>query len=259
LPKCPKAGIAAPQVIRAVCAGSVHAGVSRHALPYSRGQHVRYPQALIGETPRVLTLCFSVIHSQSANIQPPRTSWTIHCIIGWNTRQLIPRWIPQISQHIATSWRLHIIIIIMGNHIGPVIKKIRNFNVKYYSAWAIEAREALEERGWMRWIDPATPTKEIKEENGSEIDIIEGLRAKALLSQSIGYEHKNRIHDCTTAAEIWSAFEDKFAYKSCEDEQRFKALLSQIRKTNAEDLDTFIASFDELAAQVGNAITDPIC
>jgi hypothetical protein len=89
----------------------------------------------------------------------------------------------------------------MSDHIGPVIKKICDFNVKYYAAWAIEAREALEGRGWMRCIDPATPTKEIKED-GSGIDIVEGLRAKALLSQSIGYEHKNRIRDCTAAAEI---------------------------------------------------------
>jgi hypothetical protein len=127
--------------------------------------------------------------------QPPRISRTIHCTIGWNTRQLIPCWIPQISQYIATSWRLHIIIIIMSDHIGPVIKKIRDFNIKYYAAWAIEAREALEERGWMKWINPATLTREIKEEDGSEINIIERLCAKALLSQSIGYEHKNRIRD----------------------------------------------------------------
>jgi hypothetical protein len=52
--------------------------------------------------------------------------------------------------------------------------------------------------------------------------------------------------------------EDEFAYKSREDEQRFKALLSQIHKTNAEDLNTFIAQFDELAAQAGNAISDPL-
>jgi hypothetical protein len=49
-----------------------------------------------------------------------------------------------------------------------------------------------------------------------------------------------------------------FAYKSREDEQRFKALLSQIRKANAEDFDAFIARFDELAAQAGNAISDPL-
>jgi hypothetical protein len=47
----------------------------------------------------------------------------------------------------------------MSNHIGPVIKKICDFDVKYYAAWTIEACEALEERGWMRWIVPATPTK----------------------------------------------------------------------------------------------------
>jgi hypothetical protein len=35
-------------------------------------------------------------------------------------------------------------------------------------------------------------------------------------------------------------------------------LLSQIRKTSAEDIDTFIAQFDELAAQAGNAISDPL-
>jgi hypothetical protein len=58
--------------------------------------------------------------------------------------------------------------------------------------------------------------------------------------------------------EIWSALEDEFAYKSCENDQRFRALLTQIRKTNAEDLDTFIAWFDELAAQAGNVIADPL-
>jgi hypothetical protein len=93
----------------------------------------------------------------------------------------------------------------MSDHIGPVIKKIRDFNFKYYAAWAIEAREALEDRGWMRWIDPA---KENKEEDESETDIVEGLCAKALLYQSIGYEHKSRTRDCTAAAEIWSALED---------------------------------------------------
>jgi hypothetical protein len=68
---------------------------------------------------------------------------------------------------IATPRRPHIIIIIiMSDHIGPGIKKIRDFNVKYYAAWAIEAHGALEECGWMRWIDPATPKKEIKEEDG---------------------------------------------------------------------------------------------
>jgi hypothetical protein len=102
----------------------------------------------------------------------------------------------------------------MSDHIGPVIKKIRDFNVKYYAVQAIKACEALEECGWMRWIDPATPTKDIKEEDGSEADIVEGLCAKVLPSQSIGYEHKNRTRDCTTVAEIWSALEDEFAYKS---------------------------------------------
>jgi gag-polypeptide of LTR copia-type len=35
----------------------------------------------------------------------------------------------------------------MSNYIDPVIKKIRDFNVKYYAAWVIEVREALEEHG----------------------------------------------------------------------------------------------------------------
>jgi hypothetical protein len=111
---------------------------------------------MIGETSRILISCFSAIsnqHASNPNNQPPRISWTIHCIIGWNTRQLIPRWIPQTNAYIATSWRQHIIII-MSDHIGPVIKKIR--------------------------------------------------------------------------------------------------------KTNTEDLDTFISRFDELAAQAGNAISDPL-
>jgi hypothetical protein len=138
------------------------------------------------------------------------------------------------------------------------MKKIHDFNVKYYAAWAIEAHEALVEHGWMRWIDPATTTKEIKEEDGSEIDNVEWLHAKALLSQSIEYKHKNRTHDCTTAAEIWSALGDEFAYRSHEDEQRYKALLSQIHKTSAKDLKASIAQFEELAAQAGNAISNPL-
>jgi hypothetical protein len=60
----------------------------------------------------------------------------------------------------------------------------------------------LEKYGWMRWIDLITSIKEIKEEDGSETDIIEGLLVKALLSQSIEYEHKNRTRDYTTAVEI---------------------------------------------------------
>jgi hypothetical protein len=106
LPKCPKAGIAAPLVIHvffchtarlphsrgqlvrhpqaligktSICfyadntsLRAVRAdAVSRHALPYSRGQHVRHPQALIGEPPRILTLCFSAIRNQPADKQPP--------------------------------------------------------------------------------------------------------------------------------------------------------------------------------------------
>jgi hypothetical protein len=47
----------------------------------------------------------------------------------------------------------------------------------------------------MRWIDPATPTNEIKEEDGSEIEIeiVEGLCAKALLSQSTKYIFLNQM------------------------------------------------------------------
>jgi hypothetical protein len=51
---------------------------------------------------------------------------------------------------------------------------------------------------------------------------------------------------------------DEFVYKFSKDGQRFKALLSQIHKTNAEDLNTFIARFNELAVQAGNAISGPL-
>jgi hypothetical protein len=178
-------------------------------------------------------------HSQHPNHTPLRISW-----LYTNTR-------------IATSWPAHIFfIIIMSDHAGPVINKIRDFNVKY-AAWAIKAPEALEERGWMKWIDLKTPMKQ-KEEDRSGIDIVEGIRAGVLLLQSIGCEHKNRIRDYITASQIWSALEVAFAYESREDEQCSKALLSQIGKTSAEDLDTFIARFDELTVQAGNAISGPI-
>jgi hypothetical protein len=133
----------------------------------------------------------------------------------------------------------------MSDYISLVIKKIHDFKIKYYRVWTIEAHEALGEHSWMRQIDSIT-LKEIKEEDGSDIDIVEGLYTKALLSQLIKYEHKNRTHIYTTAVEILFTLEDEFAYKSYEDKQRFKALLSQIHKTSTEDLDTFIARFDEL-------------
>jgi hypothetical protein len=116
----------------------------------------------------------------------------------------------------------------MSEYIAPVIKKIRYFNVRYYAAWAIEARETLEDRGWMKWIDPA---KQLKADDGSDdryVDIAEGLGARSLLLQSIGSEHKSRIRDRVTAVDIWSALEDKFAYKSGQDEPRFKAQLNEI-------------------------------
>jgi hypothetical protein len=51
-----------------------------------------------------------------------------------------------INAHITTSWCPHIVIIIvMSDHIGPVIKEIHDFNAKYSAAWAIEAHETLEE------------------------------------------------------------------------------------------------------------------
>jgi hypothetical protein len=55
------------------------------------------------------------------------------------------------------------------------------------------------------------------EEDGFEIDIVEGLHAKALLSQSIGYKNKNKTHDCTPVMDICSTPVDEFAYKSHED------------------------------------------
>jgi hypothetical protein len=55
------------------------------------------------------------------------------------------------------------------------------------------------------------------EEDGFEIDIVEGLHAKALLSQSIGYKNKNKTHDCTPVMDICSTPADEFAYKSHKD------------------------------------------
>jgi hypothetical protein len=104
----------------------------------------------------------------------------------------------------------------MSDHIDPIIKKIYDFNINYYTAWAIETREALKQYSWMRWIDSTTRIKEIKEENESDIDNIEGLHIKALLSQSIGYKHKSKIRDCTIVVNIWFTLEDKFVYKFLE-------------------------------------------
>jgi hypothetical protein len=100
----------------------------------------------------------------------------IHNIIDDPERLFIS---PQTSN--SDPWCPHIVVII-SDHVGLVISDL---NDKCCAAWSIEAHEALEECGWMRWIDSATPTKEIKDEDGVETNIVEGLCAKALLSQLI--------------------------------------------------------------------------
>jgi hypothetical protein len=68
---CTNADNTSLRIVRAVICS-----VSRHieALPHSRGQHVRHPQAFIGETPRILTLCFSTISNQKCELSEQSTT-----------------------------------------------------------------------------------------------------------------------------------------------------------------------------------------
>jgi hypothetical protein len=68
--------------------------------------------------------------------------------------------------------------------------------------------------------------------------------------KSIPYEYKAGIESCTTAAEIWLAFQQRYAFQSREDELRLEGQLLDFKKTAKDSIDQHISKFDSLIASI---------
>jgi Reverse transcriptase (RNA-dependent DNA polymerase)/gag-polypeptide of LTR copia-type len=125
-------------------------------------------------------------------------------------------------------------------------KKIPPFDPTFYRAWASDVQDAFAEREWSDYL--FTPTNE--KALALKLDPLIVIQAKAFLNQSISYEHKAGLEECTTAAQIWLALEQRYASKSREDELRLEGQLLDFKKIAADSIDRHIAKFDSLIASV---------
>ena len=76
-------------------------------------------------------------------------------------------------------------------------KQLPTFSLIYYRQWASDVKDAFAERDWINYLEPPTDSTDSKEtEFVPEPHIV--AQAKALMSQSIPYEHKTFIDDCRT-------------------------------------------------------------
>ena len=140
---------------------------------------------------------------------------------------------------------------------------IPQFNPTFYRAWAADVQDAFAERKWTPYLIPAEPAvtePSITEPSTSapstsapkspELDPQIVIQAKALLNQSIPYEHKAGIESCTNAAEIWLALKQRYASQSREDELRLEGQLLDFKKSATDTIDQHIAKFDTLIASI---------
>ena len=142
-------------------------------------------------------------------------------------------------------------------------KSIPQFNPVFYRGWATDVVDAFAERNWSPYL--VTPDAEASVEvktsdegetststttRPSELDPRIVIQAKAFLNQSIPYEYKAGLEECTTAAEIWLALQQRYASKSREDELRLEGQLLDFKKSATDSIDQHIAKFDILIASI---------
>ena len=123
----------------------------------------------------------------------------------------------------------------------PIIKHLPQFDPKHYLAWALDSRDAFEERGWSSYLiapksDPTKSASEADESPPAEDttnafvpDPVIVNQARAFLKAAIPYEYKTGLETYTTAAEIWTALEQRYASTSREDELRLESQLMDLR------------------------------
>ena len=125
----------------------------------------------------------------------------------------------------------------------PIVKSLPQFNPTYYLAWASDVRDAFEDRGWTSYlIAPTTST--------FQPDPVIVNKARAFLKAAIPYEYKHGLETFTTAAEIWTALEQRYASTSREDELRLKSQLMDLRKSRSDTIDQHIQKYSTILSSV---------
>src|SRR5436190_18470156 len=139
----------------------------------------------------------------------------------------------------------------------PIVKSLPQFNPTYYLAWASDVRDAFEDRGWTSYlIAPATSPPNTTSATGTSMtsaftpDPAIVNKARAFLKAAIPYEYKPGLETFTTAAEIWSALEQRYASTSREDELRLKSQLMDLRKSRSDTIDQHIQKYSSLLSLV---------
>jgi len=117
------------------------------------------------------------------------------------------------------------------------------FNPDFYHSWASDVESAFAEREWSDYLDITKTQTDPKDKA-----II--VQAHAFLNQSIPYEHKTRIRNCKTAAEIWNALKEEYASQTREDELRLEGILLDFKKQATDSLSTHIAKFSNIISAV---------
>ena len=143
----------------------------------------------------------------------------------------------------------------------PIVKFLPQFNPTYYLSWASDVRDAFEDRGWTSYL--IAPTSEPKTETPTEQTSTTETtisdftpnpvivnRARAFLKASIPYEYKPGLETYTTAAEIWTALEQRYASTSREDELRLEAQLMDLRKSKTDTIDLHIQKYSSILSSV---------
>jgi len=121
-------------------------------------------------------------------------------------------------------------------------KVLPPFNPTFYRSWASDVNDAFAERDWTNYLESSVPETDLNPQ------IV--IKAKAFLNQSISYEYKAGLEDCTTAAQIWLALQQRYASKSREDELRLEGQLLDFKKSATDSIDQHIAKFDILIASI---------
>jgi len=145
---------------------------------------------------------------------------------------------------------------------NPIVKHLPQFNPTYYLAWASDVRDAFEDRDWISYlIAPTTPDlKSASEAEASSSaedttsafkpDPVIVNKARAFLKAAIPYEYKPGLETYNTAAEIWTALEQRYASTSREDELRLEAQLMDLRKSKTDTIDQHIQKYSSILSSV---------
>ena len=138
-------------------------------------------------------------------------------------------------------------------------KKLPTFNPDYYHSWASDVQSAFAERNWTAFLDitndtvddPKAEAEAETETSASRTEHATSLiQAFAFINQCIPYEHKTRIRNCTTAAQIWQALKEEYASQTREDELGLEGILPDFKKSPSDSLNTHIAKFSNIIGAV---------